>query len=165
MFEDQTIDLLPARTTLQTGGAGGRGGRGGDALAISAAVIAVGGRDRGDLTATSADATAIGGTGVQGAGDHRGGQRRLGREPGLRPDALLPIDRGQARPPRRPFDDLTQPTSGNMWIPAITRTVTVSLSASSSARPPDCARASTGARPPTDTRFGSSNVADNAGEP
>ena len=39
MFEDQTIELLPARTTLQTGGAGGRGGRGGDALAISAAVI------------------------------------------------------------------------------------------------------------------------------
>src|SRR4051794_25699434 len=41
----------------------------------------------------------------------------------------------------------------------------VSLSATSSARPPDCARASTGARPPTDTRFGLSNVADNAGEP
>ena len=57
MFEDQTVDLLPARTTLQAGGGGGRGGgRGGDALAISAAVIFVGG-DVGDdntLTATSA---------------------------------------------------------------------------------------------------------------
>jgi hypothetical protein len=47
MFEDQTIELLPARTTLQTGGAGGRGGRGGDALAVSAAAIAVGGRNSG----------------------------------------------------------------------------------------------------------------------
>ena len=39
MFEDQTIELLPARTTLQTGGAGGRGGRGGDALAVSATSV------------------------------------------------------------------------------------------------------------------------------
>src|SRR3954451_19286881 len=66
MFEDQTIELLPARTTLQTGGAGGRGGRGGDALAVSAAVIAVGGRNSGDLTATSGAATATGGAGGAG---------------------------------------------------------------------------------------------------
>src|SRR3954467_11360168 len=46
----------PAGRPLQPGGAGGRGGRGGDALAISAAAIAVGGRNGGDLTATSADA-------------------------------------------------------------------------------------------------------------
>jgi hypothetical protein len=66
MFEDQTIELLPARTTLQTGGAGGRGGRGGDALAISAAAIFVGGRNSGALSATSADATATGGNGGNG---------------------------------------------------------------------------------------------------
>src|SRR4051794_21560382 len=66
MFEDQTIELLPARTTLQTGGAGGRGGRGGDALAVSAAAIAVGGRNSGALSATSADATATGGNGGNG---------------------------------------------------------------------------------------------------
>jgi hypothetical protein len=43
MFEDQTVDLLPARTTLQAGagGNGGNGGRGGDAVAISAAAIFV----------------------------------------------------------------------------------------------------------------------------
>jgi hypothetical protein len=66
MFEDQTIELLPARTTLQTGGAGGRGGRGGDALAISAAAIFVGGRNSGALSATSADAAATGGNGGNG---------------------------------------------------------------------------------------------------
>ena len=64
MFEDQTVDLLPARTTLQAGagGAGGRGGRGGDAIAVSAAVIFVGGDvDDSTLSATSAAATATGG--------------------------------------------------------------------------------------------------------
>ena len=59
MFEDQSIELLTARTTLQV-----RGGRGGDALAISAAVILVGGVvDDSTLTATSGDATATGGAG------------------------------------------------------------------------------------------------------
>ena len=63
MFEDQTVDLLPARTTLQAG-AGGNGGRGGDAFAVSAAVIFVGGDANGSiLTATSGAATATGGAG------------------------------------------------------------------------------------------------------
>jgi hypothetical protein len=42
MFEDQHVDLLPARTTMQTiagvGGAGGAGGAGGSAAAVSLAV-------------------------------------------------------------------------------------------------------------------------------
>jgi hypothetical protein len=69
MFEDQTVDLLPARTTLQAGagGNGGRGGRGGDALAISAAAIFVQGNvDDSDLSATSGVATATGGDGGAG---------------------------------------------------------------------------------------------------
>ena len=70
MFEDQTIDLLPARTTMRRnggGGGGGRGGRGGDALAVSAAVIFVGGDvDDSELTATSGDAEATGGAGGAG---------------------------------------------------------------------------------------------------
>jgi hypothetical protein len=43
MFEDQYVDLLPARTTMQTidiggiGGAGGAGGAGGPAVALSIA--------------------------------------------------------------------------------------------------------------------------------
>ncbi len=48
MFEDQYVELLPARTTMQTvtvggaGGAGGTGGAGGAALALSlAANVAV----------------------------------------------------------------------------------------------------------------------------
>jgi hypothetical protein len=46
MFEDQYVELLPARTTMQTvtgvGGAGGWGGAGGPALALSlAANVAV----------------------------------------------------------------------------------------------------------------------------
>ena len=76
MFEDQTIDLLPARTTLQAGagGNGGRGGRGGDALAVSAAVIFVGGNANGStLEATSGDATATGGAGGAGGDGGDGG--------------------------------------------------------------------------------------------
>jgi len=72
MFEDQTVDLLPARTTLQAGagGAGGRGGRGGDAIAVSAAAIFVGGNANGStLTATSGAATATGGAGGAGGWD------------------------------------------------------------------------------------------------
>ena len=73
MFEDQTVDLLPARTTLQAG-AGGRGGRGGDAVAVSAAVIFVGGDvDDSTLTATSGDATATGGAGGAGGDGGDGG--------------------------------------------------------------------------------------------
>ena len=70
MFEDQTIDLLPARTTMKKfnrGGNGGNGGRGGDALAVSAAVIFVGGDvDDSTLTAESGNATATGGAGGDG---------------------------------------------------------------------------------------------------
>jgi hypothetical protein len=76
MFEDQTVDLLPARTTLQAGagGAGGRGGRGGDAVAISAAVIFVGGDvDDSTLTATAGDAAATGGNGGAGGAGGVGG--------------------------------------------------------------------------------------------
>jgi hypothetical protein len=76
MFEDQTVDLLPARTTLQAGagGNGGNGARGGDALAVSAAVVYVGGDvDDSMLTATSADATATGGAGGDGGAGGAGG--------------------------------------------------------------------------------------------
>ena len=78
MFEDQTVDLLPARTTLQAGagGNGGAGGRGGDAVAVSAAVIFVGGDvDDSTLTAISGAATATGGAGGAGGagGDDWGG--------------------------------------------------------------------------------------------
>ena len=70
MFEDQTIDLLPARTTMKrvrSGGSGGNGGRGGDAVAVSAAVILVGGDVRNsDLSATSGAAEATGGDGGNG---------------------------------------------------------------------------------------------------
>jgi hypothetical protein len=40
VFEDQYVELLPARTTMQTftGGAGGAGGAGGDATALSLAL-------------------------------------------------------------------------------------------------------------------------------
>ena len=80
MFEDQTVDLLPARTTMRrgggggAGGAGGAGGRGGDAVAISAAAIFVGGDvDDSELTATSGDAEATGGDGGDGGAGGRGG--------------------------------------------------------------------------------------------
>ncbi len=70
MFEDQTVDLLPARTTMKKvgrGGNGGRGGRGGDALAVSAAVIVINGAVKDStITATSGDATATGGAGGAG---------------------------------------------------------------------------------------------------
>ena len=74
MFEDQTVDLLPARTTMKKfnrGGRGGNGGRGGDAAAISvAAIIVEGDVDDSTLTATSGNATATGGAG--GAGGNGG---------------------------------------------------------------------------------------------
>jgi hypothetical protein len=76
MFEDQTVDLLPARTTLQAGagGAGGRGGRGGDAVAISAAAIFVQGSvDDSTLEATSGAAEATGGDGGIGGDGGDGG--------------------------------------------------------------------------------------------
>ncbi|MGY1709607.1 hypothetical protein ACI8AC_08860 [Geodermatophilus sp. SYSU D00758] len=76
MFEDQTVDLLPARTTLQAGagGAGGAGGRGGDAIAVSAAVIFVQGSvDDSELTATSGAASATGGDGGDGGAGGAGG--------------------------------------------------------------------------------------------
>src|SRR3954470_17827587 len=68
MFEDQTVDLLPARTTMRVNHRGGRGGKatagGGDPLAISAAVIFVSGNvNNSALTATSGAATATGGAG------------------------------------------------------------------------------------------------------
>jgi hypothetical protein len=77
MFEDQTVELLPARTTMRVASRGGRGGnanaRGGDALAVSAAVIIVRGNANGSfLTATSGDATATGGPGGQATGGNGG---------------------------------------------------------------------------------------------
>ena len=68
---DAIITLTDAELDAVCGGLrianGGNGGRGGDAVAISAAVILVGG-DVADstLTATSAAATAIGGDGGDG---------------------------------------------------------------------------------------------------
>src|SRR4028118_45046 len=58
MFEDQTVDLLPARTTLQAGagGNGGNGGRGGDALAVSIAAIFVPGHGAGSTLAAESRA-------------------------------------------------------------------------------------------------------------
>ena len=76
MFEDQTVDLLPARTTLQAGagGNGGAGGRGGDAVAVSAAVIFVGGDvDDSTLTVESGPAEATGGEGGAGGDGGDGG--------------------------------------------------------------------------------------------
>ncbi len=76
MFEDQTIELLPARTTMRrggNGGRGGRGGRGGDALAVSAAVIIINGAVKDStITATSGDATATGGAGGAGGAGGKG---------------------------------------------------------------------------------------------
>ena len=68
MFEDQTVDLLPARTTMRVrGGNGGRGGRGGDAAAISlAAIIVEGDVDDSTLTAESGNAEATDGDGGNG---------------------------------------------------------------------------------------------------
>ena len=76
MFEDQTVDLLPARTTLQAGwgGNGGNGGRGGDALAASTAVVIVNGDViNSDITVISGDATATGGAGGAGGDGGAGG--------------------------------------------------------------------------------------------
>ena len=76
MFEDQTIELLPARTTLQAGngGAGGWGGRGGDALAASTAVIIIyGDVIDSEITVISGDATATGGDGGDGGAGGWGG--------------------------------------------------------------------------------------------
>ena len=76
MFEDQTVDLLPARTTLQAGagGAGGWGGRGGDAVAVSAAVVIIyGDVIDSEITVISGDATATGGDGGAGGGGGAGG--------------------------------------------------------------------------------------------
>ncbi|MBM7805080.1 hypothetical protein JOD57_000917 [Geodermatophilus bullaregiensis] len=94
MFEDQYVELLPARTTMQTvdvggfGGAGGQGGAGGPALALSlAANVAVVTQTStavslfGDATAinevvtgnaTSGAAEATGGTGGDGGGGGAG---------------------------------------------------------------------------------------------
>ncbi len=85
MFEDQYVDLLPARTTMQTvnigglGGAGGAGGRGGSALALSiaanvqvvtqtATAISFGGDALALNEATTGDATAGDATAAGGAG-------------------------------------------------------------------------------------------------
>ncbi len=75
MFEDQTVELLPARTTLQAGwgGNGGRGGRGGDAVAISIAIIIINGNvDDSTITAIAGAATATGGAGGAGGAGGNG---------------------------------------------------------------------------------------------
>ena len=73
MFEDQTIELLPARTTLQAGW-GGNGGRGGDALAASTAVVIIyGDVIDSEITVISGDATATGGAGGDGGDGGWGG--------------------------------------------------------------------------------------------
>ena len=76
MFEDQTIELLPARTTLQAGwgGNGGNGGRGGDALAASTAVVIIyGDVEDSTIIVTAGDATATGGDGGDGGAGGAGG--------------------------------------------------------------------------------------------
>ncbi len=76
MFEDQTIELLPARTTLQAGagGNGGWGGDGGGALAASTAVVIVyGDVIDSEITVTAGDATATGGNGGAGGAGGWGG--------------------------------------------------------------------------------------------
>src|SRR3954468_6159021 len=84
MFENQTVELLPARTVMSRWGGGGGGGRsggggggggGGDALAVSAATIIVEGNvTNSTLTATSDVATATGGAGGTGGnGSFTGG--------------------------------------------------------------------------------------------
>ena len=77
MFEDQTVELLPARTTMRVnrGGRGGNGGRGGDALAISAAVLVINRSDvdARDISVTSGDASATGGAGGAGGAGGRAG--------------------------------------------------------------------------------------------
>ena len=70
MFEDQSIDVLPARSVMKGCNRvvnGGNGGRGGGALAVSAAVMFVGGDcDDRTLTGESGEATATGGAGGDG---------------------------------------------------------------------------------------------------
>ena len=76
MFEDQTIELLPARTTLQAGwgGNGGNGGRGGDAVAVSTAVVIIyGDVIDSEITVTSGTATATAGDGGDGGWGGWGG--------------------------------------------------------------------------------------------
>jgi hypothetical protein len=76
MFEDQTVELLPARTTLQAGwgGGGGDGGRGGDALAASTAVVIIyGDVIDSEITVTSGPAEATGGDGGGGGAGGDGG--------------------------------------------------------------------------------------------
>jgi bacteriocin-like protein len=67
---DGFITLTDAELDAVSGGqagAGGRGGRGGDAIAVSAAVIFAGGNVTDSiLSATSAEATAVGGEGGAG---------------------------------------------------------------------------------------------------
>ncbi len=87
MFEDQTVELLPARTVMSsysgrksyynyaanTGGAGGAGGAGGDggiavggtAVALNLLNVNVGG-DQLNLAAADASADASGGAGGEG---------------------------------------------------------------------------------------------------
>ncbi len=85
MFEDQYVELLPARTTMQTttvvgaGGNGGAGGAGGFAAALSAALnlqfaeqtataVSVGGDATAGNVAATGDATAADATATAGAG-------------------------------------------------------------------------------------------------
>lgn len=73
MFADQTVELLPARTTMRTvvrGGRGGNGGRGGHAVAVSAAVLVINRSDvdTGNISITSGSATASANGGAGGAG-------------------------------------------------------------------------------------------------
>jgi hypothetical protein len=108
LFEDQYVELLPARLTMQTvigsGGTGGNGGMGGDALAVanSGVVIVLNNSTIDTLTvinmgtgAVTADST--GGAGGE-AGD--GGAGNLGDQSALSPDhaALAPAASDQAVP-------------------------------------------------------------------
>lgn len=83
MFEDQYVELLPARTTMQTvtvggaGGAGGQGGAGGAALALSIAANVVVATQTSTAVSVFGDASAVSeittGNASSGAADAAGG--------------------------------------------------------------------------------------------
>ena len=88
MFEDQYVELLPTRTTMQVsisgfGGNGGAGGNGGFAAALSAALgvnainqeataVSVGGDAAATNSATTGDVTSGAATATGGAGGAAG---------------------------------------------------------------------------------------------
>jgi hypothetical protein len=108
LFEDQYVELLPARLTMQTvlgsGGAGGNGGVGGDALAVanSGIVIILNNSTIDTLTVVNMGTGAVTADSTGGAGGEAGdgGAGNLGDPSALSPDhaALAPAASDQAAP-------------------------------------------------------------------